>query len=292
MSLLDKFNAVEITVDSRISSVDKSFCQAQQSAYEFALSTLREMDSIYEVKLNEIKNLSPNGQNEYLNSYKFGENISEAHKDFISKIVYYFSSNYHVNLDSDIIKERLIPQIPRTSWGMSKEEYERIQAEAEKNQQIIYDTLILNYNDILDCIFAQLGGFTFAEQAIQQLKDKARSAANWGNSYNGVRERYKLSGATVSLECGCTRSWKEWELRDGAKDIIMAAAHFEFGSICTPNCYGFHDILSSWRFENDVYDMDSLSKVKKFKCFKNHRFDIKFASASLAKEFVDTYLKV
>ena len=43
MDLLDKFDAVTICTDDRISQADKDYCEIQQKAYEAAISSYKEL---------------------------------------------------------------------------------------------------------------------------------------------------------------------------------------------------------------------------------------------------------
>lgn len=55
-------------------------------------------------------------------------------------------------------------------------------------------SLKLTYNDVLDQIFIQLGGRTFIEQALEEIKEKCHSAA-W-ETYHGKPE-YEVKNDTI-----------------------------------------------------------------------------------------------
>ena len=48
MDLLDKFDAVTILADARISQADKNYCETQQKAYEAAISSYKELAFFWE----------------------------------------------------------------------------------------------------------------------------------------------------------------------------------------------------------------------------------------------------
>lgn len=43
MNLLDKFSAVEVKAESRISKSDKHYCEVQQAAYDHGRKALKDM---------------------------------------------------------------------------------------------------------------------------------------------------------------------------------------------------------------------------------------------------------
>lgn len=77
MSLLDKFDAVQIQSDSRISDSDKVFCQAHQAAYENAISLLYELKFFWESMLDSQKQLlAPIGESRHHQYLTDGSNLS------------------------------------------------------------------------------------------------------------------------------------------------------------------------------------------------------------------------
>ena len=55
MSLLEKFSKVEVKADERISTEDRRFCEAHQSAYDDARSSLQELKFYWETMLESQK---------------------------------------------------------------------------------------------------------------------------------------------------------------------------------------------------------------------------------------------
>lgn len=293
MSLLDKFNAVEITADSRITEADRNFCKSRQVCYEYSLARLRELtDTIYQCREME-KTMSEDGINYYFTITGYSKEIKSSHWNFIENIVSYFAKTYSLDLYADKIKTALIPEEPSYNrYYYDTELAKEVNQKHEEWENLICGTLVINYNDILDHIFAQLNGLSFQELALEQLKDKSRAAANYIDRYSGklIKEFYTLKAATLSFD-GCYRDYGNWSLYDKTKSILRAAAHFEFGNFNTPTVYGWHDLLGKWSYGEDQYDLTT-EKIIRFKSFKNRRFDIKFASPQLAQQFVDEYLKV
>ena len=130
MDLLDKFDAVTIRTDDRISQVDKDYCETQQKAYEAAISSYKELAFFWEDMLRVQEELvgPRSGQfyTDYLESsqgptisrYAIEAHIKKLHSIFISAGVDYFNSQYHVTVSGSDIKEILLPKEP-DSYCMS-----------------------------------------------------------------------------------------------------------------------------------------------------------------------------
>lgn len=289
MSLLDKFAAVEVKAESRISPSDKDFCIVHQEAYDHLRKSLTELLEFVEerIKVREaiIKRAEPDFSISAFGSVspsKIRDELMESHENFISKLVYHFSSKYNVTLDSSDIKEILLPKKPSYSYYSRNEEEHKAYVEQMCIMRITYES-------ILDQIFVQLGGCSFQDKALNELKEAAHIGA-W-NRYHGIKcfEQKKTVISFTSYAC----HWDTWysrphiNLSDGMKSVIRAASHFETGSMdYLP--WGFRE-LCGYSFERTEFDID-MDKVEKVKCFKNGRVDIRFTSEAYAREFIEEYL--
>lgn len=290
MSLLDKFAAVEVKAESRISPSDKDFCIVHQEAYDHLRKSLTELLEFVEarIKVREaiIKRAEPDFSISAFGSVspsKIRDELMESHEGFISKLVYHFSSKYNVTLDSSDIKEILLPKKPSYSYYSRNEEEHKAYVEQMCTMRITYES-------ILDQIFVQLGGCSFQDKALNELKEAAHVGA-W-NRYHGIKcfEQKKAVVSFTSYAC----QWDTWyttrihiKLSDGMKAIIRAAAFFETGSMdYLP--FGFRK-LCELSFDQAEFDLD-MEKIKSVKCFKNGRVDIRFTSEAYAREFIEEYL--
>lgn len=295
MDLLDKFDAVTILADARISQADKDYCETQQKAYEAAISSYKELAFFWEDMLRVQEELvgPRSGQfyTDYLESsqgptisrYAIEKHIKKLHSIFISAVVDYFNSQYHVTVSGSDIKETLLPKEP-DSYRCEDDEKLRTYHETMQN-------LIVKYQDIVDQIILRLDGRSFTEQAFYELRTACHNAA-W-NSYQKKPEfeRKKATIRFAGYKCSCD-SWAYstyWELTEGMKRILRAAAHFETGGY---HVYplGFSDLINYSRRSNDFIEFPTCEKFQSLKMFKNGRVDLKFASESLAQEFIDTYI--
>ena len=290
MSLLEKISAIEIKADTRISDADREYCKAHQKAYEEAKATLIKLETLWdgfiksqEETLNE-KICSQYEKHRYtvidgLSSHSLSTKIAGLPEIFVESIVSYFNSKYHVSVSSLKIKGVLVPKAPSYNWEKSRIE--------EYNDAI--RALTLNYEDVVEQIFVQLGGRTFEQRALDELKEKCHDFA-WRTSTG--KAEYELHNDTIQFEYGCSyESWCSrtvWKVRDGMKDVLRSIAHFETQQLdYLPKdiafLVGYDDKCSS------TYDFD-YEKVKKIRMFKNHRVDIKFSSKELAHQFAEQYL--
>ena len=206
--------------------------------------------------------------------------IEALHQIFVTSIVHYFNEKYHVSVAYDEIKKLFIPPTP---------EYSREKSRAEEYHNKM-QTMVLKYEDILEQIFVQLGGRTFEERALDELKEKCHDFA-W--NLNVKKPEYNVRGDTVQFDgyaCSCEDWYRRsvWKIHEGMKGVLRALAHFETQQLdYLPKdiafLVGYDDkCSSSYEFEYE--------KVKKIRMFKNHRVDIKFASKALANQFAEMYL--
>lgn len=292
MSLLDKFEQVEIKADARISPADLNYCKTHQEAYEKARISLADLAKQITKMNDEQEEILSSVEDKYYRDVYLGESksskvnntyadLDSTHVSFISRITSYFESRYKVSIERNVIEENLLPKKPKNGWQRNEDEW------IEYNNQC--RTLILHYEDILDQIFIQLGGFSFEEKALTELKQAAHEAA-W-NKYHGTKE-FEQKKATISFTSYACHfdSWYKnphIKLSDGMRNIIKAAAYFEYGT----QEYLGHNFseLCGYNFDCTVYEFD-LEKVKQVKCFKNGRVDIKFTSEAFARQFVEEFL--
>lgn len=313
MGLLEKFDKIEVKVDSRISDYDRRFCQAHQTAYEKARAFLEKMaDEVDQAQNEQRALLKPYNEHDYtfismgrsysndLNSDNFLNELDKTHACLIARVVSYFKNRYNVTLDDEPICKNLIPQKPEEphyyGWRrtMTEEEEREIDQRAEA-YKVAYGeyidklrTLSISYEDILDQIFIQLDGYSFSEKAVMELKHAAHKHA-W-NTYHGTKS-YEIKKAVISFTSSCSYYsygyGGDMQLYDGMKNVIRALAYFEYGAQDIMS-RGFSE-LCGYHFDGNTFD-DGWEKVKQIRCFKNGRVDIKFTSEQFARQFAEEYL--
>lgn len=319
MNLLDKFAAVEIKADNRISEADRLYCTQNQTAYEKAGEFLRKLASELSEALEEQRQILCKKESEFYESYMDHDHMTvrhvtealvERHKTLIHNIVSYFSRTYSVELDTGIIRDHLIPKAPesnppysRWGWGSLTEEqmeanrayHEAYEEELKEYQKNIHN-MVIRYEDIVDEIFTQLGGFSFTEQALNELREKCYNAAHhreWrseSDTEDFVVKKDVLQLTRYSCHYDAGWSTPRWSIPDSTKHILDGIAHFDRGEF--NHGHKLFPALFAWDMQCNIFEFPWAEKVRSVKLFKNGRVDIKFADAAAVNEFVDNYLRI
>lgn len=292
MEILEKLLAVLPTRDERITDADRYFCEAHQQAYQQAREGLRNLLKQWEdlqagqsEALHDASNAGDTGMSyvyvKGVGAEDFRNAFERLPAQFIERLVGYFNSTYHVEIDDVPVKEFLLPKM--------RNRYEST-AEEQEEYHMKMQALSLRYEDVLEQIFLQLGSRTFAERALDELKEKCHAAA-W-NSNKGEAE-FLLRNDTLQLTsyaCSCD-NWfhpPRWELPNATKAILRGIAHFETGVFgqypeSMSDVFGYHT-------QYNLHVFFDCKKVQQLKLFKNGRVDIKFASKEYGEQFVSEYL--
>ena len=296
MDLLSKFSSIEIKPDARISETDRTFGQAHQAAYDAARASLQELEFFWEdMQRQQQEALASTGNvpsESYLTTYgklrlserDIQEQRRSLHPAFIDRLASYFSSAYHLTIQTEDIKDNLLPHKP---YHSSPQEY-RPQME---EYTAAMDSLSLHYTEILEQIFLQTGGRELAESAVCELKEKCRRAA-WDSA--GSKARFTLKKASLQLDFACCyrlhyQNYGAWEIFQRAVDILKGIAYFEaegFSGIPDSLAQALH----SGDHSKNCFTFPGCVKVQSMKLYKNHRIDIKFHTEEHARKFVEEYL--
>lgn len=220
MSLLEKFDAVVVQADNRISETDKYFCETHQEAYEAALTSFKELGFFWEDMLKTQSDLlGPRHTDffyDYLSSSKgpsisnhsIQAHIKSLHGEFIQTIVHHFNSAYHVTVSSSDVKKALLPEEPDSYRRGNEEDWD---AYDEAMQ-----TLTVKYADVVDQVILRLDGRNFVEQAFHELKTCCHKAA-W-NTYKQEPDFERKKDTIRFTGYGCSYdTWSNvtrWELSD------------------------------------------------------------------------------
>ncbi len=333
MNILDKFSSVEIKADNRISDADRDFCVRHQEAFDKAGPALGKIaEAIIAAKTdqqailgndgNEYSYLSPWGVYISSDGFKCDESavyeiMKKRSERFITGIVDYFQRKYTLVLDEDKIKENLIPtppKEPKLPWGgyrsMTEEEvdtFEEKLATHKAELQKYEDELRvhpLRYEQIVDEIFVQLGGFSFEERAMNEFLQRTWDACHYTCDYpwNNIKagdERFEIKNAVLRLPNGCSCDENKWMTYPVPKyrptedlvTLLDALAWYQCGRINEGPLW-FPKLGNRWSStEENVIYTQNMSKVDSIKLFKNGRVDIKFRSATYLQEFVEQCMR-
>lgn len=292
LSIFDKLSAVQITPDNRITDADRKFCEVHQKAYHHAKEGLRSLMEQWDSLQNqqeEFLKIDTNAKNafgsyiniDHMKTRDFESEIEHLAYEFIERLVRYFNSTYHVEIKYRPIQEFLLPKEP-DRYESTKQDKEEFHAKLQ--------AVLLRYEDVLEQIFIQLGGRTFAERALDEIKEKCHAAA-WSSC--SKEAAFILRNDTLQLTsyaCKCDDWYNppRWELQSKTKDILRGIAHFELG------VFGQYPVSISEVLGYDNRDNPQIfygcKKVQQLKMFKNGRVDIKFESKEYAEQFVSDYL--
>lgn len=292
MDLLEKFNAVEVKTDDRITQRDKDFCEQHQAAYENAVTSYTEMLRLWLTLDERQKELLGDAQGEHydrylcgredvrINNYGVKSHVDELHRLFIQTIIEHFCESHGIELNEYRIMDALL-----------KNPDDLLKPLEEKWSDMPRQRTPIRYETIVDLIYEQMDGQSFDEFAMSQLKD---------NCYNAVRgfgrdavevERKKavirLRGRFCHMYLNYGR--EEWSVQERLKSILKAAAYYEtgeFGNIPER----LWELIKGETLHYGYVMFTDCQKISELQMYKNGRVDLSFSSEDSAREFFNVFL--
>ena len=274
--ILSKFDNIEINNNSRISADNEVFCKEQENIYK----KLVESYNKFSLELQEISVISNEHGKKYgtqteiyfhekptayyhsLKPSEIDKTINKMKEQYIKSICVYFSDNHNVTIDDEKISKKY-------------------------DQNVTYD-------NIIDEIFLQLGGFTFEEKAEKELKDAMKELTANRNYKKLTIKNNKVSITDFfyidSFDAKYGNIRINWNYRENFEKLLTGITHFEQG--LTENAYKtlLHNINN---LRNDElikeHELNDI-KAKSLKLFKNGKIEILFKSAQDARKFAKEYL--
>lgn len=291
MNLLEKFEAVTVKADGRITPEDKAFCEVHQAAYDAAVQSFRELAFFWEDMENTQKELLGGEGAYYLSSHngpeisrrRINDHLEYLHREVICNIVRHFNTTYNVSVSSGDICNNLLPKEPGFSSYDNMEVFEEYHNKLREAK--------VRYEDVVDQIILLLDGRSFAQQAFFELTEKCHKAAWNLHQKEAEFERKKSTIRFTGYFCHVNQGYRqeEWKLNDKTKEILHGVAHFETGAY---DIYplGFSELLRYGGVCYNEHEFTTCKKVVSLKMFKNGRVDLKFATDAYAEAFINTYL--
>lgn len=293
MGLLEKFDAVEITVDTRISENDRKVCAAHEAAYEAARTSLQELLYFWEDMQETQEALKATTGSKY-STYLPGKaaldisptairnHIEELHDTLIENLVQYFNRTYHINAKPFPIMGKLLPQEPKRGSDHLEE---------MKQYKETLRALSLSAHQIVEEMFAQFDGRGLWEQALYELKQDCHNAV-W-NTCRKVPCYERKKSVIRYLQGACIyKDWLYsggWELNDGMKRLLHGISHYETGDFSViPS--EISRLLNASYLYSDFIEFTDCKKITQIRLFKKGRADIRFADETLARRFEEEYL--
>jgi hypothetical protein len=264
-SLLNKFSSVKIENSSRISETDQAFCEKQEKMYREALAALQKTLEMFTEIYNSYTDYDKKNYITYIDDHNdiwhIKDRIVKIKDSFISRIVNHFKQAYKVTLETGELYRK-------------------------------YKDIDVTYQNIVDEVFEQLGGFNFEEKAIQEIKNNCRDSI-----YNDDKITIKKGKLIINDYIYWGHTWDN-KKRLGYSDskimpLFKALSHFETESIETLFYYdqmynalyegeGKFDIFSNYEIGYNI--------VNTIKFFKNGKIEIEFQTQQQAEEFKKEYL--
>ncbi len=286
MDLLEKFEAVEVKSDDRISEDDRQFCAKQQAAYESAVDSYAGLWRIWTALLKAQRDMlgeqdRDNGlYHNYLSECAGAkleeddvfDHIEYLHEDFIHTIVEYFRHTYCVPFDSHRIVRSIHPR--------------RTDSKTPQTEKIAYQS-------VLEAMLKEMDGRSFPEFAIYQVK-RACNKAVWDSAGEPLFERKKdtirLSGDfCANRNRAGYYDYTEWLSTKSMDAVLAAMALYETDDV-TVKPHSMSRLMEGKGVTDNLIEFSQCKKVMQMRMFKNGRVDVKFASAEYAGEFAEEYL--
>jgi len=324
LAILEKFEIVEITNESRITGEELEFCTAQQALYAkvlgqhcYAFDVLQQLKNDCKAFMRSVASdnkYQSHGHTYQRYSCKYVEiskedfvkdHIIKIHEKFISVIINYFTEKYNVSIDKpkyEILLGLKKPDNPeRPFYGyrkLSDEEKEKMVAQerAYKEAQDAYlDSIInaeLDYNTLLDHIFVELNGSTFAERAEQEIKRASRKATSDKWSKPEIKNK-KITMDILSPRKGWRDQYEVDLDSDGYRAILRALTYFNSEKHQSEIYSGWYHFMGSRKYESDgIFDTHQVgsTKVLSFRYYKNGKFEVTFDAHTTALQFASEYL--
>jgi len=252
-ALLEKFNTIEVKNINRIDAEDQEFCELFNQIYSETLeaykNTLNTLITLYNKQIVVVKNSYDLSVSIY-GDFSINGVLKDIHhikQNFISKICYHFEHKYQVTINEDIIYKK---------YKDKEIEWHRKENPDKTLRLDLIEYVYLDYNMILDEIFIQMGGYSFWEKAVDEIKQKAKVElhySDWRKEWN-----YEIKG-------------KKIKFRFGIRDILPALYFYDNN-------------------ETQVIDCFTYNKVNDYKSFENGNNDIIFIKPEYALEFAKKYL--
>lgn len=295
LDLLEKFAAVDIRPTDCLTEADRQFCQRQQEIYQDAVESFYQIAALWaglcsrqEAALSEPKGWDDKWKKKYLVSRWWPElktgavlkHISGLHREFISTLVTYLNTTYHLTLNTGSVTDALLTNEPCYSV------YD------DAVDQVALTPVVLHYQDAVKLILSGFDGRTFKEQAPHELVEGCHQAAWREKDHQANFEQKKNLVKIISGACdyGYYSGHEQWHIQTDGKAVLKGLAHFETGAFDRyPD--GIGDLLSENRYLwYDLWEFEECEKLEKIRLFKNGRMDIRFTNEGWAREFVSTYL--
>lgn len=272
--IFNKFNNIEITADQKVSGEDLEFCKEQEIIYKELISNYNEFyerlqiigekDKEHGKKYGNQSGTYFHTQNTAFNyamsKYDYQDAINKLKNSFVGYICHYFENKYSITIEDDKIKSKYKENV--------------------------------TYDNIIDEIHEQMGGYNFTEKAVQEIKEEIKKIVHckYDGSWNLAIRNNKI--VIDGYFSHYDSIWKEHRISTNIHKVFNALQNFDDGSISRNSelfnkYYGYQNERNAMNYER--YEPYSLEKVKSIKILKNGKMEIEFTSNQVAAKFANEY---
>lgn len=262
---LRKLSAIEVDRKKQLDSVDQAFCDEQDRLYSEAVALLSETKAKMEALYAQDESENDWEKKGYIDRYKdishVDKRLAEIRKEHVSKIAGHFAKRYKVTIETGEILREL--------------EGKEVTAAA-----------------IVDQIYRQLGGATFQEKAVLEIKTDLASLIRWEPEIKG--NRIVIRGVIYSEKRYDGSPRISYHSQEGLRALLRALQHFDTGQLELAGPYAsILSLCSPWLGRENPfrrYEVGS-GKVEAVRFFQNGKVEIAFRDYALAAEFVAGYTR-
>lgn len=267
LGFLERFNAVDVSAVTRLSPVEADFCEIEEEVYfetrNVLQNNLKELTALYEKYKGQ--QFYDRGIGYLSNSdiSDLEQRITRCYRDFVFRIVSYFERRHKIQLFPDAIREKY-------------------------NEDTITSSIVV------DEIFNQLGGLTFNEKAIEEIKAASRAIIYRKSNIGITKNKLTVPDLVYWRDGFSDNTMKNLDWNDNrVKPLFFALSHFSDDSLNMAE--RLTSIYSELQKGSEHYDIwakyeVTINKIESLKVFKNGKIEIVFTDNSNAEAFKNEYL--
>lgn len=273
--MLDLFDKIEVKKVDRLNTEDLNKMKELQEGFENAKKVYYELEKI----VNSIEDKNVTG---YLNFTSLRgdlrERIQNTTESFIGSVYWYFKSKYKIDLDDKTYKKDVFRWQYTTRGHTWEEAIEYVES--------------LNYEGIIDDIYAQTGTLNFAdkgkEEFLENFRDKIGYRMVHKNntvSFNGLVWQDSWDGNRLSYSC------------DKNLSLMFQAINLFENDNYTLSSWG-NDFVCSCRIPSQsnfttftTHTNVPFSEIEHIKIYKNGKVDLKFTDYEAAEKFYNMFYR-
>ena len=266
INFLDKFDVIDISTEQRISESEADYCKFQEKVFFETRDALKKSLQVITEVYEKYKDQKSDGDEvNHLSTYSdlnvTEKRIRDVYERFVSRITYYFQKRHKVSLSAEDIRRK-------------------------------YDENTITYSIILDEIFEQLGGLTFKEKAIEEIKAASREAIYNKSKVSITKNKLSIIDGVWWYEAFDNSKKVSYDDRR-VQPLFLALSHFEQGSVeMHLQLSSIYRELNRGSGDYDIFSKYEINenKLESLRLYKNGKIELVFADNTTAEAFKNEYL--